>query len=253
MRALVEAEMLKLRSTRTSVWLLVATLALLTLTVVVSVPEPGDDTLPVGLDDPGLLAGAVGVAFGVPLVLVVLLGSFACTQEFRYGTITPTYLAQPRRSRVLVAKWLTLGLASTVITTLTLVVATTVGTVLIASRDGELELGRQFWQMAAGGYVVMAVYGVIGVALGALVRNQITAVVGVLIWMLVVEHIVIPAYPSVGQWLPLATTYSLMQLGPANGQEGELLSPAVAGLVLAAYLAVAVVLALRLTPKRDVL
>jgi ABC-type transport system involved in multi-copper enzyme maturation permease subunit len=241
MNALVAAELLKLRSTRTSVWLLVATLALLTLTVVVSVPESPDAVAPVSLEDPGLLAGAVGVAFGVPLVLVVLLGSFSFTQEFRYGTITSTYLAQPRRSHVLAAKWLTIGLASTVITTLVLLLATAVGIVLITSREGEVSLGEQFWQMAAAAYVVMAVYGVIGVAIGALVRNQVTAVVGALIWISVVEHIVVPTYPVVGRWLPLATSYSLMQLGPANGQAGELLSPAAA------------VLAAGLTPKQDVL
>jgi ABC-2 type transport system permease protein len=252
--ALVAAELLKLRSTRTAALLLVATLVLLTLTVIVSVPESADAPAPLALDDPDLLAGAVGVAFGVPQVLAVLLGSFAFTQEFRYGTITSTYLGEPRRARVLVAKWLTLTLASAVITTLVLVVATAVGIGLIASRDGAVALGEQFWQMAAAGYGVMAVYAVIGVAIGVLVRNQVTAVVGVLIWMTLVEHLLIDAYPAIGRWLPTPTTYSLMQLGPANGQDtGDLLSPVVAGLVLAAYVAAAVVLALRLTPRRDVL
>ena len=99
----------------------------------------------------------------------------------------------------------------------------------------------------------MAAYGVIGVAIGALVPNQIAAVVGVLIWMLAIEQIVIPLFPDVGRWMPLGAASSLFQFGPTFGLDGELLSVAVAGLVLLAYTAAAVVLALRITPKRDVL
>ena len=195
----------------------------------------------------------MGVGFGVPLVLVVLLGGVAFTQEFRYGTVTSTYLVEPRRTRVLVAKWVTLALVSVVITTATLVVSVTFAIALIGSRDGEVSLGARFWQMVAAGFVVMAVYGVIGVAIGALVRNQIAAVAGVLVWMLAVEQIVIPAYPTVGRWMPGATTYVLMQLGPAVDPNEKLLSMPMSALLLAAYAAVAASLALRLTPKKDVL
>ena len=38
--------------------------------------------------------------------------------------------------------------------------------------------------------------------------------------MLAVEHIVIPAYPTAGRWMPGATTYALMQLGP-GGRTGR--------------------------------
>jgi len=252
-KALVHAELLKLRSTRTTVGLLLATLGLVALTIAVSVPKVGDDNAPVSLDDPGLLAGAVGVSFGVPQVLVVLLGALACTQEFRYGTVTSTYLGEPRRTRILVAKWLSLVLSSLVITIATLALAVTVGIALIRSRDGDVTLAAQFWQMVAAGFVVMEAYGVIGVAVGALVRNQITVVVGVLVWLLAVEQIVIPAFPAIGRWLPGGATSALLQIGPANGLGEKLLSASADGLVLAGYTAAAVALALLLTPKRDVL
>ncbi len=76
----------------------------------------------ISLDDPDLLANIVGNGFGAPQVLMTLLGVLAFTQEFRYGTITSTYLGEPRRTRVLVAKGLSLALASVVITTVTLAV-----------------------------------------------------------------------------------------------------------------------------------
>ena len=199
MKALVHAEVLKLRSTRTPAWLLFATLGLVVLTVVFNVPKVGAENAPVSLDDPGLLAGTVGDSFGVPEVMVVLLGVLAFTQEFRYGTATSTYLGEPRRTRVLVAKWLSVALASVVITAATLALSVTLGVALIRSRDGDVTAAAQFWQTVAAVFVVAAAYGVIGVAVGALVRNQIAAAVGVLIWMLAVERIVISALPAVGR------------------------------------------------------
>lgn len=253
MKALLHAELLKLRTTRTTAGLLLATLALVALTVAVNVPAVGDENAPLSLDDPGLLADAVGVSFGVPLVLVVLFGTLAFTQEFRYGTVTSTYLGEPRRKRVLVAKWMSLALASVVITAATLALSVALGIALIRSRDGDVTLAGHFWGVVASGFVVMAAYGLIGVAIGALVRNQIAAVVGVLVWMLAVEQIVIPTFPAVGRWMPGGATSALFQLGPAMSLDGKLLPTSVGGLVLAGYTAAAVLLALVATPRRDVL
>jgi ABC-2 type transport system permease protein len=253
-KALLDAELLKLRSTRTTAALLLAALLLVALTVATSVPDVLDENAPLSLDDTRLLAAVVGVGFGVPQVLMTLLGVLAVTQEFRYGTVTSTFLGEPRRRRVLAAKWLSLGLVSPVITTVTLAVSVTLSVALIRSQDGDVTVAAQFWQTVAAGFVVMAAYGAIGVAVGALVPNQITAVVGVLVWMLAVEQVVIPALPAVGRWMPWGAASSLLQLGPSYGfHDGQLLSALAGGLVLGGYTAAAVVLALGITPKRDVL
>ena len=253
MKALLHAELLKLRSTRMTAGLLLATLGLVALTVAVSVPDVGDENAPLSLGDPDLLADAVATSFGVPQLLMVLFGTLAFTQEFRYGTVTSTYLGEPRRTRVLVAKWMSLALVSVVITTATLALSVAFGIALIRSRDGDVTVAGHFWGVVASGFVVMAAYGVIGVAVGALVRNQIAAVVGVLVWMTAVEYTVIPTFPGIGRWMPLGATSALFQLGPSMGLDGKLLSASVAGLVLAGYTAAAVVLALLITPKLDVL
>lgn len=252
MKALLDAELLKLRTTRTTAGLLLATLGLVALTVAASVPQVGDGEAPLTLDDPGLLADVVATCFGVPQLLMVLFGTLAVTQEFRYGTVTSTYLGEPRRTRVLVAKWLSMALASVVVTTATLALSVAFGISLIHSRDGDVTLTGHFWGVVAVGFVVLAAYGVIGVAVGALVRNQVAAVVGVLVWMTAVEFTVLPSFPAVGRWMPLGATTSLFQLGPSMGLDGKLLPAVGGGLVLAGYTAAAVVLALRLTPRRDV-
>lgn len=196
---------------------------------------------------------AVGSSFGVPQVVMLLLGAMVFTQEFRYGTVTSTYLGEPRRTRILVAKWLALIIFSVILTIVAVAVSLPVANVLINSRDGDVTMGTLFWEMVAAGFVVMAAFGVIGVALGALLRNQIVAVLVVLVWMLMVEQIVIHDYPTFGRWMPGGSTYALMQQDPANGLGDKLLSVPSAGILLAAYVTLAVVLALRLTPKRDVL
>ena len=253
MKALLHAELLKLRSTRTTAGLLLATLGLVGLTVVSEVPKVGAAEGPLSLDDPGLLADVVATCFGVPQVLMVLYGTLAFTQEFRYGTITSTYLGEPRRTRVLVAKWLALALVSAVITTATLALSVPFSSALIRFREGDVTFTGHFWGVVAIGFVVMAAYGVIGVAIGALVRNQVAAVVGVIVWMTAIEFTVIPSFPDVGRWMPLGATSSLFQIGPLLGLDGNQLSVPVAGLVLLGYTAAAVVLALHITPRRDVL
>ncbi len=251
MKALLDAELLKMRSTRATALLVLATLVLAVLTVATTVPGVIEENAWISLDDPDLLANVVGNGFGAPLVLMTLLGVLAFTQEFRYGTITSTYLGEPRRTRVLVAKGLSLALASIVITIMTLAVSVACGIALIRSQDGNVTVTGQFWQTVGAGFVVMAAYGVVGVAVGALVPNQIAAVVGVLIWMLAVEQMVIPLFSEVGRWMPFAAASSLIQVGSSYGD--KLLSVAMGGLVLLGYTAVTVVLALIVTPKRDVL
>ena len=252
MNALIRAELLKLR-TRTTAGLLLATLALVPLTAAVSVPKIGASDAPVPLNDPGLLASTVGGSFGVPEVLMVLLGTLSFTQEFRYGTVTATYLGEPRRPRILAAKLVSLVMLSIVATVSTLVLAVLVSGVVIESRHGNVTVGPQFMQTVAAAFGIMAAYGVIGVALGALIRNQVAAVVAVLVWMLAVEYIVIPTWPVVGRWLPLGVSTSLLQLAPSMDLEGKLLPAGVAALVLVVYTLGAVVAAGRITPRRDVL
>jgi hypothetical protein len=65
-KALVHAELIKLRSTRMTLVLLLATLGLVILTIEVNVPDVGAENEAFSLDDRGLLAGVVGVGFGTP-------------------------------------------------------------------------------------------------------------------------------------------------------------------------------------------
>jgi ABC-2 type transport system permease protein len=252
MNTLIRAEILKLRSTRMLPWLLLATLAMVVVTVAVTVPSANATNNPLSLDEPTLLARVVGVSFGVPQVTMVLLGVLAFTQEVRYGTITSTFLVEPRRSRVLVAKGVSLLLAGVVVASATLVVSSSVGIALIRARDGNVTVGADFWQVAAAVFVVLPLYGVTGLAVGVLLRNQIVALAASLVWLLAAEHLLIDALPSVERWTLWGATSGLLQLGPAGISTGTLLAAPIGGLLLVGYAAAAVALALVVAPRRDV-
>ncbi|MGH8986968.1 MAG: ABC transporter permease, partial [Acidimicrobiales bacterium] len=108
MNALIRAEILKLRSTRTSWALALGALGLVVVAVtamsVASQFTPGDHPARQAL----ALAGPVQT-------FALLVGVLAVTSEFRYGTITPALLIIPRRTPLLGAKLITLTAAGVVL------------------------------------------------------------------------------------------------------------------------------------------
>jgi ABC-type transport system involved in multi-copper enzyme maturation permease subunit len=253
MNALVRAELVKLRSTRMPAWLLLATLALMVLAIAANVPSAGATNNSLSIDDPALLAHIIADSFGVPEVTMVILGVLTFTQEIRYGTITSTFLVEPRRHRVLAAKGIALVLTGVILAAVTLAVSLIAGITVIRFRHGTITLGTEFWQMAVALLPVMALYGVIGLAVGALLRNQVIAVVAALVWLLAGEHLLIDALPNVGKWTLVGATSALLHLGPAATTREPLLDAPIGGLLLVAYTVIVAALALVITPRRDVL
>lgn len=242
MSALLRAELFKLGS-RMIAWLLLGTLVFVVLSAGFSVPAAGTTSDALSLDDPALLARMVGVSLGVPQVTIVLLGVLAFTQEFRYGTITSTFLVEPRRSRVFVAKAQALILASIAITAATLAVAVIVTIAVTRARDGNATAGAELWQTVAAAFAVMALYGVIGLAIGAVLRNQVVAVVVVLVWMNLIERVLIDILPAAGRWTPGGAAWGLLQLGPET-MGATLFDAPVSALLLGGYTVVAVAITL---------
>jgi hypothetical protein len=96
---------------------------------------------------------------------------------------------------------------------------------------------------------------VIGVGVGALLRNQVAAVVGIVLYRFLIEGILsaIPKVQNAYPYLPGGATVSLLQGSDADtGAPFDLLSPWVGGLLLLAYGLVLAILGSRLTVRRDV-
>ena len=253
MTELVRSEVRKLMTTQVWFWLLVGALALTALGVVGTVLTDGS------ADDPGPgLVTAEGqrnlfAQSGSASVFVVVLAIIGITAEYRHLTVTPTYLATPRRSRVVLAKLVTYGLVGLVYSVLCALLVVAMAKPWLAAKDIPLSLTENRIPLVLLAVIVaVAVYGIVGVGVGALVRNQVAAVVLTLSFLFVVEPLFanIPwVRDHVYKFLPGGAVAALTQSTQPNA---TLLEPWQGGLLLAGYGVAFAVLAAMTTIRRDV-
>jgi hypothetical protein len=60
-------------------------------------------------------------------------------------------------------------------------------------------------------------FGLIGVGVGAIIRNHVAAIVGSPVWFLIVEQLVVKLHPAAGKWLPFGASGSLTGSIDAGG------------------------------------
>jgi ABC-2 type transport system permease protein len=117
-----------------------------------------------------------GSYFGQLIVLV--LGSLLVTNEFAHQTATATFLTTPQRTRVILAKlWAGVGVAGAAWLATT-VINLIVGVIFFASIGEPNSLGE--WSVLRSilmNLLAYALWGVLGVGLGALLKNQIAATI----------------------------------------------------------------------------
>lgn len=194
MSALLKAELLKLRTTRTFLALVGAALLLsLALTILLASlvdVQTESDVSDILLTDTSSL-------------FILVLAAVGMTGEWRHRTITGTVLAAPDRLRVLLAKVAVYALAGIVLSLVVSVVSMAIGSAILSSRGAiTLDVG-DLWSILWRNLVVAAYGGAIGVLVGALVRNQAAAIVGLLVWLFLIEPAVLAATSDVGRFGPL--------------------------------------------------
>lgn len=245
---LVSTELLKVRTTRTVWWLLLAALVLTVLNVSLTVGFAGtDETPPI---DSVQTQRNVFASAGAAYLFTLILGILGMTGEYRHQTVSSTFLVEPRRGRVLAAKLLAYAVMGFLFGIATAGLALILAFPLLDLRGIEaLSPGVDVPAIIAASIATMTLYAVVGVAIGALLRNQIAAVVGALVWVLVVEALVINLLPEVGKWFPGGAATAMIQ---ANVTTGELLPAWAGGLVFAAYGLILAVAAQLLTVRRDI-
>ena len=243
MIAQVKAELLKVRSTRTTLGLVAGTIVLTLLIVLLT----GLLTHPSGLSSKENQRNLFAPG-GVALIFSGLAGVLLITSEYRYGTIRPTFLFTPRRASVLSAK-LTAGLlAGLVFGAASLGLALGIGSLILSARGIPSALdGREITLLAGGGLAGIALRGAFGVGLGAILRNQVGAVIGLLAWDFVVNGLLFGLAPSVGRFMPTTAADALMGL-----KTRHLLPPAAGGAVLLGWTVALGLAGLALTLRRDV-
>ncbi len=140
------------------------------------------------------------IASSIGYVFPVLFGTLATTAEFRHQTLTPTFLAQPRRGIVLGAKLVALCVMGALYGIAALVASVGLGATVLAVTGHPTGLGDpQTWALLARIVVAMALWAVIGVGLGALIPSQVAAIVIVLAFTQFVEPI-LRTVASLWEW-----------------------------------------------------
>ena len=238
----LRSELLKQRSTQTTIYLFLAMFALVALAVTMHVVALGADDLSSRTNQ--LEVFQVGTRAG--MLFAGLAGAIAFTAELRYGTIRPTFLVTPGRGPVLAAK-LAVGVLVGLVFGL-VAEAFMVGdaAVAFAARGIDNELtGGDYVQLLTGGAASAALWAAAGVGVGALIRNQVAALVGLCAWMFVVESTSESFVPGFGRLLPGSA-------GLALAGNTDDLSAAVAALLLVLYAAAAAAFGWRVTLRRDI-
>jgi ABC-type transport system involved in multi-copper enzyme maturation permease subunit len=248
MSALLRSELFKQRTTRTSAQLLLWMVGLVLLVVLLHV-----FSLPVAtLSSRDGQLRVIGWGTSVGALFAALLGAMSITSEIRHGTIRPTFLATPKRTRVIAAKLGASALAGVILGLLAEALAVGAGGAGLAIRGIQVAPSAgDYAQMLAGGDSAAALWAGIGTGVGAIVRNQVGTVVGLCVWLLLVETTLIGNVPAVGKFAPGASAGALA--GAIQAQSAtNLLVPALGALLLAAYTAAAIAAGSIATARRDV-
>ena len=226
--------------------------------------EGGPGPLPAEVAAPLFYSSTTSVALVVPL----LFGALLATSEYRWRTLTPSLLAQPRRGVVLLGRLVVAALVGALYGVIGSLVSVAAGAPVLAAMGTDPLLGDpEVWGLLARTALACALWSLLGLGLGALLTSQVAAIVIVLVFTQFVEPI-LRIVAGLADWsaeaaryLPGAATDSLVgagilasigQIDPTVPGMIEPLTKLEGGLVLAALSLVLVAIAAATTLRRDV-
>jgi ABC-2 type transport system permease protein len=241
--AQTKAEILKIRSTRTTIGLLLGMIALILLFSLLTDLLSNVSSLTGTVNQKNVLS--IGSLSGI---FSALAGVLLITSEYRFGTIRPTYLFTPRRSTVLVAKTLAGAAAGLVFGVLGEALGFAIGEIILSARGIPLSLsGSSVALLLFGTVASTALFGVFGVGLGAIVRNQVGSIITLLAWGFVVDNLLFGLVPAVGRFTPVQSSNAFIGLGTQH-----LLPPLAGALTLCLWAVGLSFIGLQLINRRDI-
>jgi ABC-type transport system involved in multi-copper enzyme maturation permease subunit len=233
----LNAELLKIRSTRTTVGLLLGLILIALVFIVLTSTLSSANSILTEQDQLDLLSfGSIAGVFSA------LAGIMLVTSEYRFGTMRPTFLFNPSRTGLLLAKAIAGALAGLAFGIIGEGLCFAIGLIILKSRGIHIALsGSNMTELIVGAVAGTALWGIMGVGLGAIIRNQVGAVIALLAFGFVVENLIFGFLPSVGRFLPVHASDTMMGLSSQHylsGTEGTLVTVAwavvLAGIGLAA-------------------
>jgi ABC-2 type transport system permease protein len=245
---LLRAEALRLATVR-SYWLLAAGAIVLIAAGTGAIAAATSFT-------PGTSAARATLAIaGLAQTVALLAGALSVTSEFRHKTITPAVLITPGRTPLLVAKLITAAAAGLALGLAATGMATAITLPLLAARHIPAGItGTQAAAIIAGGGVATALAAALGVGVGAIIRNQVGAIVTVLALLYVAEPLLgfIPHAGAAVQKYGLGGLAAAATRTTGFPATAQLLGQGAAILVLAAYAAAVLLAGAALLRHRDI-
>jgi len=184
MSALVRAELLKVRTTR-GWWAYLIVIVLITAIAAAGQVGSATDEERGTVEFMADLVGSVGLSG----LLALILGITIVTTEFRHGTVTPTFLAAPRRELVIAGKSIATTIVALGFALLSLLIVAAVAFPWLTIVDASTEFDGEVATRLAQQFLAVVLSGLMGVAIGLVVHNQVAALVGTLVWIFVVENL----------------------------------------------------------------
>jgi ABC-type transport system involved in multi-copper enzyme maturation permease subunit len=246
LRVALVAESTKLRTVRSTMWTLLATLvATVGIGTLISAARIGrwnDMSLHERLTFDPTAASLRGI-FLAQLAIGVL-GVMVISSEFATGMIRTTFAAMPRRAHVLAAKAIVFAVVAFVVAAIGCVAAFLIGQSIFASKHVGVSISAPgVLRAVVGGAAYLTAIGLLGLALGALLRRTAGAI-ATLFGLVLILPALVSALPSpwntdVSKYLPSDAGRALFTVRA----QSDLLSPTAGLLVLVAWVVVALVLA----------
>src|SRR5207244_6730911 len=222
MTRLLRAELLKMRTVRTYLWLVLATVVMVAIAAT-SVAVSGA-AIQSAQDD-----RSVAQIAGVALVFALLAGMLLMAGEGTHGTITQTLLVTPVRERVLLAK---AAVAALFGIALALIAEVLVLAITIPGASLDLHNARL---VLLGILIGAPLVAALGVGFGAVVGTQGAAIGISLVWLLIGEAIVAVISRSAAKYTP-SKAFAALASGARDGG-GDLLGMGAGGVAAAAWTA----------------
>jgi ABC-2 type transport system permease protein len=240
MTALIRAELLQLRTLRSTYAAVLGLIALIALVTVASLADAKDLVTPDEVRAPVVAGAGILSAF-----FLALLGAMRVAGEYRHATIAQRALAEPRRARLIAAKLITYGSVGSVVATVVFAISVAIALPMVASKDLSMALTAAD-VLELGSHVALAgtLFALLGVAVGFLSRSQPAAVVAVF-GTFIAEKIVGGFIGDAAGYLPFGLLDGMLD-------KAAPISPGVAALVLTAIAAALSALAATRLTRRDV-
>jgi len=200
MNSALRAELLKLRTSRTTLGLAAALLGTTGLAAAVHLLGFDAPLVDQRAEQLGIILD-IGVSMG--LLFAAIAGMLAITGEFRHGTIRSTLVRQPQRPRLLIAKAVWAAVVGAGLGALGAAYAVALAALILGGRGMDLQLdSTDVTTLVAGAALGGALFAQLGLSIGTMVRNQVPVVVGALIWVLFIESLLRAGVPDIGKFAP---------------------------------------------------